>query len=250
METKMKNLLIKITLIAALVVVCSSASAAFTDNVSTLFLYHCDSTNANNTTPDDNSSGRTAHDLGLNWGGDTTMMPGSAGDNYLHFNSGDQSTVFGVYDDEDVVTLECSFRVSEFPPAGQYRALMWTVSTRIYLVGDKIRADVVNAAGVDILMDSSKVLATDTWYTVHLCTSNSSAEMELTVDGTTDTMATPDGLYWAAGYTYFLAGWDVNASPARDYTGDLDEMRGTTIPEPFTFGFIGLVGFLAFRKRK
>ena len=246
----MKNLLIKLSLIIALVVACGSASAAFTDNASTLFLYHCDSTNANNTTPDDNSSGRTAHDLSLNWGGDTTMMPGVAGNNYLHFDGDDQCTVFNVYDDEDVVTLDCSFRVSEFPPAGEYRALMWTVSTRIYLVGDKIRADVVNAAGNDVLMDSTKALSLDTWYTVRLCTSNSSAQMELTVDDTTDTMATPDGLYWAAGYTYFLAGWDVNANPARNYTGDLDEMRATTIPEPFTFGLIGLVGFLAFRRRK
>ena len=61
--------------------------------------------------------------------------------------------------------------------------------------------------------------------------------------------ALPD-LYWADGYNFVLIGWDVNGGAERYANADFDELRAFTIPEPFTFGFIGLVGFLAFRKRK
>jgi len=59
----MKNLLIKLALIAALVVACNSASAAYTETTDNFALFHCDTENASGITPDDNSSGRTDSEL-------------------------------------------------------------------------------------------------------------------------------------------------------------------------------------------
>ena len=56
----MKNLLIKLSLIVALIVVCNTASAVYTDNAQLQMLMHCDATNQGwwLVTPDDTSSGR------------------------------------------------------------------------------------------------------------------------------------------------------------------------------------------------
>ena len=53
----MKNLLVKLSLIAVLVVACNTASATFSDSTNTYALWHCDATNragTEETTPDEN----------------------------------------------------------------------------------------------------------------------------------------------------------------------------------------------------
>ena len=65
---------------------------------------------------------------------------------------------------------------------------------------------------------------------------------------TTTTVTTGAGLWGAADYV--CIGWDAfDGTGQRNYGGDLDEIRLNNIPEPFTFGLIGLLGFLAIRRK-
>jgi len=256
----MKNLIIKLTLIATLVVVCNSASAAYTDTSSNFLLWHCDSTNSDGTTattPDDNSSGRTAHPLQINHGGEAVMMPGSPyGGSYLYMDGSDQCTAWGTYEgDKDNVSLNFSFRPHAFPAAGEYDQLLWTIGPRIYLYGNVVQSLTYDAAAGAHFITSSKTLSLDTWYSVSYSSDNGSGEEMLIVgndtDGyTTNTSTALPNLYWVDGYTFVLLGWDINAGAERFANADFDEIRAYTIPEPITIGFIGLVGFLALRRRK
>jgi len=169
----MKNLIIKISLIAILVVACNSASAVYTDTTSNFLLWHCDATNAAGTfMPDDNSSGRTAHPEGLaNGNSPAVMMPNSPyGGNYLYLDGTKTPTSFNTYEgSKDNVSLDFSFRPHEFPgfPAStQYVQLFWTIGPRIYLYGDVVQSLTYDAAAGAHFITSSKTLTLDTWYSV------------------------------------------------------------------------------------
>ena len=255
----MKNLLIKLSLIFALVVVCSSASAEYTDSTANFLLWHCDSTNSTGTiTPDDNSSGRTAHPLDLNNGGaNAIMMPGSPyGGSYLYLDGTVTPTAWGTYEaSKDKVSLDFSFRPHAFPASGEYDQLLWTIGPRIYLYGNVVQSLTYDAAAGAHFITSSKTLTADTWYSVSYTTDNGTGEEVLIVgndvDGyTTNTSTALSDIYFVDGYTFVLLGWDLNAGTERFANADFDEIRAYTIPEPFTFGFIGLVGFLALRRKK
>ncbi len=258
----MKNLMIKITLIAALVVVCSSASAVFVDNPNTLALWHCDSTNwdgAIELTPDDNSiTGRTAKDMQINEAGEIVMMPSSPyGGSYLAFDgTTDRALGLDVLSTHtDIMQVDLAFRANELPAAASYDVIMYPHALEVMLWdGGHIRVLGFDAAATAYYLQSSKAINIDTWYTVSAVASNGYLQVTVGNDTEgyeTDGMAMGAGLYEgfhdiAIGYHPFApadAGWYFH--------GDLDEVRiSLPIPEPFTFGFIGLVGFLAIRRRK
>ena len=256
----MKNLLIKLSLIAAFVVACNTASAAFSDSTNTYALWHCDATNragTEETTPDDNSSGRTAKDMQINVTNAAVMMPGSPyGGSYLHLDGTVQCTAFDTYEnDKDNVSIDLSFRAHAFPDADKYDVLISTPSTRIYLFGNVVRAIAYNDAASPSFVTSSKVLSLETWYSVSLSTSNSNNQFQLIVGNDTDGYTTnlapsADSLFFLSDMKYVLFGWGEWVA-GREANADLDEIRAySIIPEPITIGFIGLVGFLALRRRK
>ena len=256
----MKNLIIKLSLIAALVVVCNTASAVYTDSTANFLLWHCDATNwdgAAETTPDDNSSGRTAHPLQINITNEAVMMPGSPyGGSYLYLDGTVKCTAYGAYEgDKDNVNIDLSFRPHAFPNAGEYDVLISTPSTRIYLWGDVVQAIAYDDAANPHFITSSKTLSLETWYSVSLSTSNINNQFELIVGNDTDgytTNLTPsaDSLFFVDGMTYVLFGWDEWVV-GREANADFDEIRAYTkiIPEPFTFGLIGLLGFFIIRRK-
>ncbi len=255
----MKNLLIKLTLIAALVVACNTASAEYTDSTANFLLWHCDATNWDGTietTPDDNSSGRVAHPLQINITNEAVIMPGSPyGGSYLSMDGTDKCTAFGAYEgDKDNVSIDLSFRAHAFPDAGKYDVLISTPSTRIYLFGNVVRAIAYDDGANPHFITSSKTLSLETWYSVNLSTSNSNNLFELIVgndtDGSTTNLApSADNLFFVDGMTYILFGWDEWVV-GREVNADFDEIRAyTIIPEPFTFGLIGLLGFFIIRRK-
>ncbi len=258
----MKNLLIKLSLIAIMVVACNTASAVFTDSPGTLALWHCDATNwagATETTPDDNSSGRAAHDLQINAAGEVTMMPGSPyGGSYLAFDVGDHATGWGALDPmpTDYLSIDVSFKASVFPDVGTYKSVLWTGPIRVMLWnnGGTTYLGLLHyntGAAVATWNFSTKLPALDTWYSVNAEYADSSLDLTFgnDTDGyTTTTVTTGAGLWGAADYV--CVGWDpFDGTGQRNYGGDLDEMRIKNIPEPFTFGLIGLLGLLAIRRK-
>ena len=256
----MKKLIIKLTLIAALVVVCNSASAVYTDSPANFFLWHCDATNWDGVvemTPDDNSSGRAAHPLQINVTNEAVIMPGSPyGGSYLYLDGTVHCTAFDAYaNDKDNVNIDLSFRAHALPDAGKYDVLISTPSTRIYLFGNVVRAIAYNDAASPSFVTSSKVLSLETWYSVSLSTSNSNNQFQLIVGNDTDGYTTnlapsADSLFFLSDMKYVLFGWGEWVA-GREANADLDEIRAySIIPEPITIGFIGLVGFLALRRRK
>ena len=257
----MKNLIIKLSLIIALVVACGSASAVFVDNPNTLALWHCDSTNWDGTTeltPDDNSTGRTAHDMQINVTNAAVMMPGSPyGGSYLEFSGDDRGLGLDVLaTDPDILQVDFAFRASELPAAGAYNVILYPYALNILLFdGGHIRVLASDDEGSpQVYLQSSKAINIDTWYTVSVVASNS--YVQITAGNDAEGYET-DGKPMGAGLNNapdIPIGWHPFASAldtAWTFKGDLDEVRiSLPIPEPFTFGFIGLVGFLALRRRK
>ena len=233
----MKNLLVKLSLIAVLVVACNSASAAFSDSPNTYALWHCDATNWDGTietTPDDNSSGRIAHPLQINITNEAVIMSGSPyGGSYLYLDGTVKCTAFGAYEgDKDNVNIDLSFRAHAFPDAGKYDVLISTPSTRIYLFGNVIQAIAYDDDANPHFITSSKILSLETWYSVNLRTRNSNNQFELIVgndtDGYTTTLApSADNLFFVDGMTYILFGWDEWV-PGREVNADLDEIKIST----------------------
>ena len=259
----MKNLMIKITLIAALVVVCSSASAVFVDNPNTLALWHCDSTNWDGAiellTPDDNSiSGRTAKNLRINETGELTMVPGSPyGGSSLLFDG--TSTGLGLdvlATHTDIMQVDFAFKPSELPPVGGHGYFLLYPHALEALLKDGVVQVLAfdNDANVYYL-NSTKAINVDTWYSVSMVASNNF--LSVTVGNDTEGYQTDSrsiggsGLYEGAHDILIGAHLFAPTDPAWMFRGNMDEIRiSLPIPEPFTFGFIGLVGFLALRRKK
>ena len=254
----MKNLITKLTLIALVIAVCGTASAAFTDDPNTLALYHCDATNwvdaAVTTTPDDNTSGRTAHDLNLKHANEVVMMPGSPyGGSYLAFDGTDRATVFGVLSTPPtILKLDVAFRANTFPDSTHYKSLLWTYPLKVYLFGSHVRLLVYDAAGNPYFMDSTMELTADTWYTASAVASNNALSVVVGNDAegyTTTTRVIGDDLLDSSAADYVAAGWDP-FDGSRDLDGDLDELRvSLPIPEPATLGLLGLLGLFAIRRK-
>ncbi len=257
----MKNLLIKLTLIAALVLACNSASAVFTDDVLTIGLYHCDVTNVDAgvvLTPDDNSSGRYSNDLILNqYGVEKEAVLGTNspyGGSYLAL-SGDKPIAWSFPPDAESLEVNLAFRTGEFITNDIYTSLLWTLPVKTYLQNGTLTMLVYDAAGVAQFMVSGKVLSTDVWYSVDFVVLDGFAELVVGNDDegyiTNDFTAGIGLLLPWSGTDYIIPGWDLfDGSGIREFVGDLDEIRvAIPIPEPFTFGLIGLLGFLAIRRK-
>ena len=93
-------------------------------------------------------------------------------------------------------------------------------------------------------INSTKYLSSNTWYDVHLFYFNGNAM--LIVGDTTNTAT----ISFTDEDSNITIGNDINRGDDRYFHGDIDEVRIGSIPEPVTFLFIGLLGFLAVRKLK
>ncbi len=259
----MKNLIIKLSLIAALVVACNTATA-FTDNTSLYVLMHCDETNqaAWLTTPDDNSSGRAANEpiLDMAIGGlsstiDVTtqpiMTPGSPkGGEYFAFDGVNDSIICDPgWRGGDNAVCDFSFKCNTLPGAGDFDGLVTCQAFSCFLWGAAGPAISVMVEQ-NVMIFSPVVIAADTWYDVQVSIINpesgGGSDVSITVNGSTYT----EHAGWALpGWTgpmtmgYFLR------DSANFLDGDMDEIRVGNIPEPFTFGLIGLLGLLVLRKK-
>ena len=269
----MKNLLIKITLIALLVVACGTASAVYTDTLNNVGLLHCDTTNGVGggfiNTPDDNSSGRAAIypilNTSNNWdiGVDNTTLPtltaGSPyGGSYFAFDGGDTIRATNAWLGGDAMQLNLSFRVNGLPSASgdNYAAMFWTYPVKAYMLnaGDDTHGLalmlVYDAAGNPHFFGSTKTINQDVWYTLDFVASNgySSVIVGNDSEGFVTNVTSITGLL-APAFTDLVIGSDF-FGPTRLFQGDLDEIRyGLPIPEPFTFGLIGLLGLFAIKRK-
>ena len=97
----------------------------------------------------------------------------------------------------------------------------------------------------NVMINSPTVLALDTWYDVRV-TIDKNNLVSITVDGYTYTE------HSAHPFPNYTDDPLIMGYHARDWNrfldGDMDEIRIGNVPEPFTFGLIGLLGLLALRK--
>ncbi len=249
----------------------------YTDNSFNRGLIHCDESVTNQwpngdpdcvQTPDDNSSGRTAVLPILNasndWGiaRDDSTMPtfetnSPYGGDYLAFDGNDSIFVANAWPGGDYLDLDLCFRFNGVPEASgdNYAGMLWTYPVKAYLIntGDdthgKVLMLVYDAAGNPHFFTSSKILSPNVWYHLSFSASNNNVKVFVgnSSEGYVTDTTTVTGLL-APGVTDIIIGSDFFV-PTRLFQGDLDEIRwGIVVPEPFTFGFIGLLGLLAFRK--
>ena len=254
----MKNL-IKLSLVVALVVACGSASAVFVDNPNTLALWHCDATNwsgAVELTPDDNSTGRTAHDMKVNETNELTLAAGSpyGGDSLVFdgISTGLGLDVLATH--TDIMKVEFAFKPSELPPAsGHGYFLLYPHALEALLKNGVVQIIAFDSAAQPTYLNSTKTINVDTWYTVSATASNGYVSVTVGNDSEgyeTDSATMGAGLY--EGFHDVLIG--AHAFAPNDtgwyFRGNMDEIRiSLPIPEPFTFGLIGLVGLFFIRKK-
>ena len=259
----MKNLIIKLSLIAAMVVACNTASAVFTDNTELQVLMHCDATNQAYwlTTPDDNSSGRPANEPILDMANDSSvvdtdtepiMTPGSpAGGSYFSFDGVNDS----IYCEPgwlggDSVVCDFTFRFRSPPdiPGFLFDGLASCQSFTCFLSTDGAPPHISLMVEQNYMVHSPITLHSNIWY--HIGVTIVSNDVSITVNGSTFTETSPwpfPSYLTPLTMGCFLRG-DFLAAGAGFLDGDMDEIAIGSIPEPFTFGFIGLLGLLAFRK--
>ena len=260
----MKNLIIKLSLIAAMVVACNTAMAVFTDNPELQVLMHCNATNqaAWLTTPDDNSSGRPANEPILDMANDSSvvdtdtepiMTPGSpAGGSYFSFDGVNDS----IYCEPgwlggDSVVCDFTFRFSNPPdnPSFPFDGLASCQSFTCFLsVQNGASPHISLMVHQNYMVNSPIALVPDTWYDVSVRIVDNN--VKITVDGSASTELSPYPLPDFTGpltMGCFLRA-DFLAAGAGFLDGDMDEIRVGNVPEPFTFGLIGLLGLLVLRK--
>jgi len=257
----MKNFIIKLSLIAILVIAANSAMAVFTDNAQIQVLMHCDATNQGVwlTTPDDNSSGRPASEpiLNLNIYYDSTnnlteptLMPGSPeGGSYFSFDGVDDSINISSgmegWKGGDSAVCNLSFRWFGLPAASDpYTVLVACDAFTCFLttMGSGL-PHISLMVKQNVMIQSPVTVESNTWYDVRVSIVND--DVSITVNGSTYTEHSafpfPDmtsplsiGYYLRTGQRYLY--------------GDMDEIEIGNIPEPFTFGLIGLLGLLVLKK--
>jgi len=255
----MKNLIIKLSLIAALVVACNTAMAVFTDGPGVQALMHCDATNQGPTwltTPDDNSSGRAANECVLDMWIDfatkdtitePTLMPGSPkGGGYFEFDGVRDSICLANpgWLGGDSLLFECSFKADSFAPAGQYDVLAGCRDTWVcFLANQDGTPHIALMLQQSVIFHSPVEIIAGVWNDISVSVVN--LEVKITVNGSTYTEATP---LWPEFPSILAVGYDLRNGT--DYfTGDMDEILIGNIPEPFTFGLIGLLGFFIIRRK-
>ncbi|RLD10613.1 MAG: hypothetical protein DRI44_05620, partial [Chlamydiae bacterium] len=234
----MKNLLVKLSLITVIAAACNTVSAAFSDSTNTFALWHCNTTNwAGNeeTTPDDNLSGRLAKNLQINAANEATLVPGSPyGGSYLNFDGTDRATAFGVLDPAptDHLKIDISFRAHSFPAAGLYKSLVWTYPVKVYLYnGAHVLILTYDAAGNPHFLSSTKTINADTWYSVNVVVSNGIVEVIVGNDDEgyqTNSGSAGAGLLDASSASQVTVGWDY-FDVSRDVDADLDEIRISSV---------------------
>jgi len=255
----MKNLIIKLALIAALVVACNTALAVFVDDPLLQVLMHFYETNQAVwlTTPDANSSGRLNNVPLLNAGifypfatnvlTEPTLMPDSPkGGSYFSFDGIDDSiNIEPGWLGGDSVVCDFSFRYRSLPQdTDPYTALVACDAFTCFLtIMDSGLPHISLMVQVNVMIQSPIELNADTWYDVIITIVEDN--VSITVNGSKYTEHSahpfPDMVSpLSAGY-YLRQG-------NRYLDGDMDEIRIGNIPEPFTFGFIGLLGLLVLRK--
>ena len=248
----------------------------YTDNSFNRGLIHCDESVTNQwpnsdpdcfLTPDDNSSGRLAVSPIMNasndWGiaRDDSTMPtfktnSPYGGDYLAFDGNDSIIVTNAWPGGDNMDIDLNFRFNGLPPLSgdNYMGVFITYPVKTYIQNiDNVRGKILMIVyDMDVnphFFWSNKVLSPNVWYRLSFSVSNNNVKVIVgnEDDGyATDTTTVPSLLQPAItdiiiGDSYFV--------PSRFFKGDMDEIRwGIVVPEPFTFGFIGLLGLLAFRK--
>ena len=258
----MKNLIIKLSIIAILIVACNTAMAVFTDNPEVQVLMHCDVTHTDQigwkTTPDDNSSGRAANEPVLNkchcpleWNIDNatlpTLMSGSPkGGDYFSFDGiADSIYCRPGWRGGDTLVCEFSFRFRSLPVANDFMGLVSCRTFTCFLSMQGGSPHISLMVESNVMINSPTVLALDTWYDVRV-TIDKNNLVSITVDGYTYTE------HSAHPFPNYTDDPLIMGYHARDWNrfldGDMDEIRIGNVPEPFTFGLIGLLGLLALRK--
>ena len=259
----MKKLIIKLSLIAILVVACNTASAVFIDSSNLQVLMHCDETTQDYwlITPDDNSSGRAVNECILDMAIDLsdidpatepTLMPDSpVGGSYFSFN-GSNSTIYCEpgWLGGDSVVCDFTFRFRSPPdiPGFPFDGLASCQSFTCFLSTDGAPPHISLMVEQNYMVHSPITLHSNIWY--HIGVTIVSNDVSITVNGSTFTETSPHPFpSYLTPLTMgcFLRG-DFLAAGAGFLDGDMDEIAIGSIPEPFTFGFIGLLGLLAFRK--
>ncbi len=254
----MKKLIIKLTLIVIMVVACNTAMA-LTDGPGVQALMHCDATNQGYwlTTPDDNSSGRAVNECildmaidfaSINTATEPTLMPNSPiSGSYFSFDGTDDSICFNPgWLGGDSLLFECSFKANSFAPSGQYDVLGGCNDTWVCFLSNQNGTPHISLMlSMSIMIDSPVEIIAGEWNDIRVTVDND--DVSITVNGSTytehSTVAFPtQASLLAVGYN--LRGGD------RYLDGDMDEVRIGNIPEPFTFGLIGIFGLLALRLRK
>ena len=251
---QMKNLIIKLSLITALVITCNTASAVFTDNTSLYVLMHCDATNQGYwlTTPDDNSTGRTANEPILDKSNaanfqfdrttEPTLMPNSPkGGSYLHFDGINDSVYIAPgWGGGNNVVCDFSLRWTALPqPSDPYTALIQTVPWRCYLTTNRTISFFINNS---TWLESSKPLFSNTWYDVHFRLVNNRAI--LIVGEATNTV----NIELSDSSSQIMIGYDIYGLN-RFFKGDLDEVRVGYIPEPTFLYCFWIFAFLILNKK-
>jgi len=267
----MKSFLIKLSLIATLVVACNTAMAEFTDEALLKALLHCDETNQMDywlITPDDNSSGRTANEpiLDKAIGGDDivdvttepTLMPDSPeGGSYFSFDgTNDSIYLIPGWSGGDSVVCDFSFRFFTPPvtPGYPFAGLVTCQSFTCFLSTGTDHGG-INLPHISVMVESNDmihspvVLETNTWYNVVITIVND--EVRIIVNGSAYTKQSG----WSL--PSYVGPMRIGCFPRADFLqndagfldGDMDEIRIGNVPEPFTFGLIGLLGLIVFRRK-
>jgi len=252
--------------------------AVFTDSPLLQVLMHCDETVQDYwlITPDDNSSGREANEPVLDRtnpfdeediNSDTvpTLMPDSPkGGSYFNFNyeNGTNDSIYcnpgwlGGYN----IVCEFSFRWLGLPtsvgqpgvPDDRYAALVccgpWTVFLNSVNYASPHIALMIEQ---NYMYKSTATLESNTWYDVKVTVIWD--EITISINGATETDTSAFSLLDKAspltiGYDYRYT-HPTLPGRGRFFYGDMDEIKIGIAPEPVTFGFIGLLGFLIIRRK-
>ena len=258
-------------------VVIYRAILPYTDDIHNIGLLHFDAIVTNTWADgspdcfiavDDNSSGRTACAPIMNTSNDywhiarddstmpsfQTNSPYSG--NYLHFDGGDAIIVTNnAWLTTDNMYLDLSFKLDGLPNASDnYMGVFVVEPVKVYVqnIGGngRILTIVYKTATDGQFMSSSKTLTLGNWYHLSLLITNNTEKLIVGNDSEgfqTNTKSLTGMLdvnmdYAVIGNSFWV--------PNRTFQGDMDEIRwGTVIPEPFSFGIIGLLSLLLFRRK-